>query len=80
MADNSLFARHYIDYCYVPGILLVVGVAIVKVEWVIYAIPVAFLFGAYNFWNFQIKKVLKPDTFQEFELKEKTVISHNVAM
>ena len=26
------------------------------------------------------KKVLKPDAFQEFELKEKTVISHNVAM
>jgi cytochrome-b5 reductase len=26
------------------------------------------------------KKVLKPDVFQEFELKEKTIISHNVAM
>lgn len=26
------------------------------------------------------KKVLKPDAFQEFELKEKTVVSHNVAM
>lgn len=26
------------------------------------------------------KPVLKPDAFQEFELKEKTVISHNVAM
>jgi cytochrome-b5 reductase len=26
------------------------------------------------------KKVLKPDQFQEFELKEKTIISHNVAM
>jgi hypothetical protein len=26
------------------------------------------------------KKALKPDAFQEFELKEKTVISHNVAM
>jgi len=26
------------------------------------------------------KKVLQPDSFQEFELKEKTVISHNVAM
>lgn len=25
-------------------------------------------------------KVLKPDLFQEFELSEKTVISHNVAM
>lgn len=28
----------------------------------------------------EIKKVLKPDTFQDFELKEKTIISHNVAM
>lgn len=28
----------------------------------------------------EIKKVLKPDVFQEFELEEKTVISHNVAM
>lgn len=26
------------------------------------------------------KKVLKPNEFQEFELQEKTVISHNVAM
>jgi hypothetical protein len=25
-------------------------------------------------------KVLKPDEFQEFELVDKTVISHNVAM
>lgn len=28
----------------------------------------------------EIKKVLKPDVFQQFELQEKTVISHNVAM
>jgi cytochrome-b5 reductase len=28
----------------------------------------------------EIKKVLKPDVFQEFPLQEKTVISHNVAM
>jgi len=26
------------------------------------------------------KKVLNPTNFQEFELQEKTVISHNVAM
>ncbi|TQV94577.1 hypothetical protein V2A60_005607 [Cordyceps javanica] len=80
MADDSLFARQYIDYVYVPGFLLIIGTAIVKASWVIYAIPVALLFGAYNFWNFQIKKVLKPDVFQEFELQEKTVISHNVAI
>ncbi|EGX94368.1 nitrate reductase [Cordyceps militaris CM01] len=98
MADDSLFARQYIDYVYVPGFLLIIGTAIVKASWVIYAIPVALLFGAYNFWNFresqslripsfsalpclrEIKKVLKPDVFQEFELQEKTVISHNVAI
>ncbi|EQL01366.1 nitrate reductase [Ophiocordyceps sinensis CO18] len=28
----------------------------------------------------EIKKVLKPDVFQQFELQEKTVISHNVAI
>lgn len=28
----------------------------------------------------ELKVVLKPDVFKEFELKEKTVISHNVAM
>ncbi|KAK1637173.1 NADH-cytochrome b5 reductase 1 [Colletotrichum phormii] len=28
----------------------------------------------------EIKKVLKPDAFQDFELKEKTIISHNVAI
>lgn len=28
----------------------------------------------------EVKKVLKPDSYQEFELKEKTIISPNVAM
>lgn len=28
----------------------------------------------------EVRKVLKPDVFQDFELKEKTIISHNVAM
>lgn len=28
----------------------------------------------------EVKKVLKPDVFQGFELKEKIIISHNVAM
>lgn len=28
----------------------------------------------------EVKKVLKPDVYQEFPLKEKNVLSHNVAM
>ncbi|RSL39859.1 NADH-cytochrome b5 reductase 1 [Fusarium sp. AF-6] len=79
-SDNSLFARHYIDYVYMPGLLLIVGTLIVKKEWTPYAALVAVVFGAYNFLAFQVKKVLKPDVFQEFELEEKTVISHNVAI
>ncbi|CAM1505560.1 Fc.00g111970.m01.CDS01 [Cosmosporella sp. VM-42] len=79
-SDTSLLSRVYIDYVYVPGFLLIIGTLIVKKEWTPYSAVVAVLFGAWNFWNFQVKKVLKPDVFQEFELEEKTVISHNVAI
>ncbi|ODA82812.1 hypothetical protein RJ55_01321 [Drechmeria coniospora] len=79
-SQDSWIARHYVDYVYVPASLLVVGTLIVKREWVAYSVILALVMGAYNFWNFQIKKVLKPDVFQEFELEEKTVISHNVAI
>jgi cytochrome-b5 reductase len=44
-------------------------------------------YPSYIFRNFAnrlfrsgVKKCLKPDVFQEFPLKEKTVVSHNVAM
>lgn len=30
--------------------------------------------------NLEPKKVLIPDVFQDFELIEKTIVSHNVAM
>jgi cytochrome-b5 reductase len=28
----------------------------------------------------EARKILKPDRFQEFELKEKTILTHNTAM
>jgi hypothetical protein len=37
-------------------------------------------FGIYLRLFLGIQKVLKPAEFQNFELKEKTIISHNVAM
>lgn len=52
-SDNSLFARHYIDYVYMPGLLLIVGTLIVKKEWTPYAALVAVAFGAYNFLAFR---------------------------
>ncbi|KAF0644207.1 hypothetical protein FPSE5266_04777 [Fusarium pseudograminearum] len=80
-ADNdSLLAKHYIDYVYAPGLLLIVGTLIIKKEWTPYAALVAIAFGIYNFLAFQVKKTLKPDVFQDFELEEKTIVSHNVAI
>ncbi|KAM5351529.1 hypothetical protein ACJ41O_004252 [Fusarium nematophilum] len=78
--ESSLFARQYIDYIYMPAVLLITGTLIVKKELVPYSILLALGFGIYNYFAFQPKKVLKPDVFQEFELEEKTVISHNVAI
>lgn len=51
--NNSLFARHYIDYVYAPGLLLVVGTLIVKKEWAPWALLVAIAFGLYNFMAFR---------------------------
>lgn len=54
MSDEvSWFARQYIDYVYVPGFLLVLGTAVVKWDWVIYAVPLALVLGAYNVWSFR---------------------------
>ncbi|KAI1247773.1 NADH-cytochrome b5 reductase [Eutypa lata] len=80
MSDTSLTSRRYIDGIYIPVGLLVVGTYIVKKEWTPYAVLLALVLGAWKYVSSQPKKVLKPDVFQEFELKEKTVISHNVAI
>ncbi|KAK4106147.1 ferredoxin reductase-like protein [Parathielavia hyrcaniae] len=77
---ESLLARKYIDGIYIPLGLLVVGTAIVKREWTAYALLLGIALGAIKFRNTHPKAVLKPDSFQEFELKEKTIISHNVAI
>ncbi|KAK3302530.1 uncharacterized protein B0T15DRAFT_543170 [Chaetomium strumarium] len=79
MAD-SLLARKYVDGIYIPVGLLVVGTAIVKREWTAYALLLGIALGAIKYLRSAPKKVLKPDAFQEFELKEKTIVSHNVAI
>lgn len=68
------------DYVYVPAALLIGGTIMIKKEWTIYAALLSIAFAAWNLNRIRIKKVLKPDVFQEFELQEKTVISHNVAI
>ncbi|KAG6364491.1 hypothetical protein INS49_006092 [Diaporthe citri] len=77
---EPLSAKKYVDGIYIPAGLLVVGVAIVKREWLPYAVLVTLALSAIKFWRTQPQKALKPDIFQEFELKEKTILSHNTAI
>ena len=66
---------------YIPAGLIVVGTAIVKTEWTHYAAGVAVLLMAFKVYRGTSSRVLKAGAdWQEFELKEKTEISHNVAM
>ncbi|KAK3995945.1 NADH-cytochrome b5 reductase 1 [Cladorrhinum sp. PSN332] len=80
MADTSLLDRKYFDGIYIPAGLLIVGCAIVKSEWLPYAVALAVVLGSVKFYRNQPKKFLKPDAFQELVLKEKTILSHNVAI
>ncbi|ORY69856.1 NADH-cytochrome b5 reductase 1 [Pseudomassariella vexata] len=80
MSDSSLTSSQNINGIYIPVGLLIFGTFIVKREWVPYAAIVAVAIGALKLYSQLPKKVLKPDVFQEFELKEKTVLSHNTAI
>ncbi|MCJ1476608.1 NADH-cytochrome b5 reductase [Lambiella insularis] len=77
---QSFLSPQYINGVYIPSGLLLVGCAIVKIEWIPYAVILALALGGWQVYNNQLKKVLKPDVFQHFDLKEKTVLSHNVAI
>ncbi|CAG8983153.1 hypothetical protein HYALB_00010301 [Hymenoscyphus albidus] len=77
---DSLFSKKYIDGVYIPSGLLIFGCWIVKSEWLPYAVALAVTLGGYKFWSNRAQIVLKPKEFQSFELKEKTIISHNVAI
>ena len=51
--DDGLWARQYIDYIYVPAALLVVGTAIVKIDWTPYAAALAVALGVWNYYSFR---------------------------
>ncbi|KAL7273904.1 NADH-cytochrome b5 reductase [Rhizina undulata] len=65
---------------YIPAGLLVFGAALVDTYYVPYAIALALVLGGFKVFKGQPQKVLKPDQFQELELTEKIMISHNVAI
>jgi len=74
------FAPQYVQGVYIPSALLIVGTAIMKKEWIPYAVILAIVLGSWKVYTNQALKVLKPTEFQEFELKEKTILSHNTAI
>jgi len=79
-AGNKFTSSAFINGIYVPSGLLIFGCLIVKKEWLPYAVALSLVLGGWKVFSSQAKSVLKPDVFQEFELKEKTIISHNVAI
>lgn len=77
---NSALSPQYVTGVYIPSALLLMGVAITKKEWLPFAAIIAALLGGYRIYSSQSRKVLKPDVYQEFPLKEKNILSHNVAI
>lgn len=49
--SDSLLARKHIDGIYIPVGLLVVGTAIVKREWTVYALLLGIVLGSVKFYN-----------------------------
>ncbi|MCJ1464192.1 NADH-cytochrome b5 reductase [Pseudocyphellaria aurata] len=87
---RSALSPQYINGIYIPSALLMVGVAIVKKDWLPYAAVVALILGSWKVYNnpgelnirrvLGVRKCLKPNVYQEFNLREKTILSHNVAI
>ncbi|ETI20438.1 NADH-cytochrome b5 reductase 1 [Cladophialophora carrionii CBS 160.54] len=80
---NPAFSQANINGVYIPSVLLIVGVAIIKREYVPYAVAFAALVGGYKIFASgppSPRKVLKPDIFQEFPLTDIKKTSHNVAI
>jgi cytochrome-b5 reductase len=78
--NASALPRKYLDGIVIPVALLLLGTYIVQRDWMPYAIALASFMGMIKYFSLQPIKVLNPEKFQEFELKEKTVVSHNVAI
>lgn len=77
---SEYLSKKYIDGVYIPSALLLVGCAIVKASWLPYAALLAVALGGYKIWSSRVQITLKPTEFQDFELTEKTILSHNTAI
>ena len=93
---TSPLSPQLILHVYIPSTVAVLGVWLVQKEWLPFAFVIpAVLVGLHVYGNGRpcwyehgapadcypvAKKALRPDIYQNFRLKEKTEVSHNVAM
>ncbi|OLL24147.1 NADH-cytochrome b5 reductase 1 [Neolecta irregularis DAH-3] len=63
----------------IPSLLLIVGVFIVKREWLINASALSVILGCIKYNRIRPRHVLRQE-YQEFELLDKTVLNHNTAI
>ncbi|KAG4442409.1 NADH-cytochrome b5 reductase [Cadophora sp. M221] len=77
---SEFLSKQNINGIIIPSGLLVLGTFIVKQEWMPWACLLAAVLSGLKLFTLRPKAVLKPTEFQDFELTEKTIISHNVAI
>ncbi|KAK0511729.1 hypothetical protein JMJ35_006302 [Cladonia borealis] len=89
---TSLLSPQFITGVYIPSALLVAGACFINIQLLPYAVAISLVLGTWKLYttapdippvaptNVIPAKALNPTEFQEFPLKEKTVISHNVAI
>lgn len=64
----------------IPSALILVGAVITVPAYTHYAVLLAVMLSAFKIWRGRTRRVLNPDQYQDFELSEKVVVSHNVAI
>ncbi|KAK6197679.1 hypothetical protein LQW54_010688 [Pestalotiopsis sp. IQ-011] len=79
-AASSLTSSQNLNGIIIPSGLLIFGTLIVKKEWAPYAVLLALALGSFKYFSQLPKIFLKPGNFQDLELKEKTILSHNTAI
>ncbi|KMU81025.1 NADH-cytochrome b5 reductase 3 [Coccidioides immitis RMSCC 3703] len=77
---SSWTSKENINGVYIPSALLIFGTTIIKKEWIAYATVLAVVLSAWKLFSNKPRKVLNPTEFQNFVLKDKTIVSHNVCI
>lgn len=89
---TSFLSPQFITGVYIPSTLLVAGACFINIQLLPYAVAIALVLGTWKLYTTAPDippvaptsvipgKALNPNEFQGFPLKEKTVISHNVAI